>query len=123
MDLLSYQSELMLTENDVTYRLERVTRVTNGLDTKYEYAYDINGNETLFISYDWDTATQSFVPIIKAENIFDINGNNTLYINYDWDTATQSFVPDFKVEHTTMSTAIYRLVCTTIGIHLPNLCA
>ena len=103
MDSLSYQSGVMLkTENDVTYRLDRYTSVkfnADGLSEKFEGAYDANGNWTLFIWYNWDTATQSFLPLNKREYAYDTNGNQTLYIDYNWDTATQSFVPSYKDEY------------------------
>ena len=104
MDSLSYLSEVMLkTENDVTYRLDRYTSVSfneNGLSGKSEVELDTNDNVTLWIRYNWDTDTQSFVPFWKFEYAFDANGNRMLWIRYNWDTATQSFVPSNKSEFT-----------------------
>ncbi|MDG1227337.1 MAG: T9SS type A sorting domain-containing protein, partial [Polaribacter sp.] len=63
-----------------------------------ESTYDENGNRTLWILYDWNTDSQSFVPYYKNESTYDENGNRTLVIGYDWDTDTQSFVNFYRDE-------------------------
>ena len=67
---------------------------------KHEEAYDVNGNQTLYISYYRDATTQSFVPLYKYESTYDARGNLTLNNGYSWDTTTQSFVPSDKYEYT-----------------------
>ena len=65
-----------------------------------EYSYDENGNQTLYIGYNWNSESQSFVPYYKDESSYDENGNRTLYIRYSWNTNTQSLVPSTKSEST-----------------------
>ena len=69
-------------------------------DRKYEYTYDDDGNQTLNVSYTWDTENQSFITNIKSEYTYDDNGNQILSISYNWNTNSQSFVPGIKFEHT-----------------------
>ena len=84
-------------------RLDRISSINfdgNSIIGKYEEAYDAKGNQTLSISYNWNTTTQSFVPSDKQEYAYDANGNQTLDIFYYWDATTQSFVPSYKYEST-----------------------
>ncbi|MDR2683579.1 MAG: T9SS type A sorting domain-containing protein, partial [Dysgonamonadaceae bacterium] len=67
---------------------------------KYEYAFDNNGNETLFVNYNYDEATDEFVPRDKYESAYDTNNNLILEINYRYDAATQTLVPNYKDEYT-----------------------
>jgi hypothetical protein len=68
---------------------------------KYEYAFDNNGNRTLYIYYNaYDEATDEFIPNDKDEYVYDANNNLILEIDYRYDTATQTFVPDYKDEYT-----------------------
>lgn len=99
----SFQSDLMVERKQVAspLRLDRESTVYfdgNSITGKYEATYDPNGKQTLFIYYNWDTNTQSFVPSYKSETAFDENGNQTLKLDYAWSTTTQSFVPNSKQE-------------------------
>ena len=91
----------MIVKGEISYRLDGFLEVRfndNGLNSKYEYSYDENGNETLEIEYNWDSESQSFVPSSKLESSYDENGNRTLYIQYNWDSESQSLVPESKEE-------------------------
>ena len=101
----SIQQDLtVMQNNDVSpLRLDRLIDVSyneNSIQGKGDSTYDANGNQTLFISYSWNTTSQSFIPNFKHEITYDANGNQTLYKRYNWNTTTQSFVPSFKYEST-----------------------
>jgi hypothetical protein len=64
---------------------------------KYEYTYDENGNQTLYIGYIWSSESQSFLPGEKYEYTFDDNGKITSTIgSSNWDTGKQHFVTRYK---------------------------
>tara|TARA_B110000046_G_scaffold169503_1_gene188663 strand:- start:655 stop:1179 length:525 start_codon:yes stop_codon:yes gene_type:complete len=95
----SFQSEMLVQDGNYNLRLDRQIIVffnNNGLSYKREYTYSANGNWTLYIRYNWNTDSDSFVPSLKSEYTYDENGNRTLDIYYDWDTNSQSFVPYYK---------------------------
>ena len=101
----SIQQDLTALQNRVTspLRLDRFIGVfydENSIQEKYDVVYDANGNLTLYISYSWNTTTQSFIPNEKGEATYDANGNKILVIYYSWNTDTQSFVPTSKGEVT-----------------------
>ena len=98
-----FQSEMLFQDGNYDLRLDSQNYIifgSTGLNSKYEYTYYANGNQTLFIYYNWNTDSQSFVPSFKDEYTYDANGNRTLYIRYNWDTDSQSFVPYYKSEYT-----------------------
>ena len=90
--------------NDVSpLRLDRLINVRyneNSIRSKDDVVFDANGNLTLYINYNWNTNTQSFVPNYKEESTYDANGNQTLFIFYSWNTEIQSFDPIDKYEYT-----------------------
>ena len=95
------------------FRLDRYVDVyynENSLQSKSERTFDANGNQTLSISYSWNTTTQSFVLYYKRESTYDANGNQTLSIFYNWNTDTQSFVPSSKSESTYDANGNYTLL-------------
>jgi len=90
-----------IVNEDVSYRLDSLSTIyfnSDEIESKREYSYDENGNRTLYIYYQWDTESESFVPDFKDEYSYDENGNQTLFIPYQWDTESQSLVPDYKYE-------------------------
>ena len=98
----TFQREMLVQDENYNLRLDREIYMTYSgsyLDYKRSYTYDANGNLTLYIAYNWDTDSQSFVPLYKYEYTYDANGNRTLYIDYNWDTDSQSFVADWKFEY------------------------
>ena len=100
----SFQSEMdNQSDNGITYRLDGSTDVYVGsedLTNKYTRSYNENGDQTLYIKYDWDTDSQSFVPSFKSESTYDDDGYYNLYVTYNWNTDSQSFVPNEKYEYT-----------------------
>ena len=101
----SIQQDLTATQNNniSALRLDRyvnVSYIANSIQSKVDVVFDVNGNQTLSIIYDWNTDTQSFDLSIKTESTYDANGNQTLSIAYYWDSNTQSFVPYDKTELT-----------------------
>jgi hypothetical protein len=69
-------------------------------DSKTEYAYDANGNRTLYSYSKWDTNLNQWVNNDKNEITYDANGNMTLNINYDWNKNTNQWVIYNKDEYT-----------------------
>ena len=58
----------------------------------------MNGNETSFTMYFWDTESQSLVPSYKYDYTYDENGLNILSTNLLWDSGSQSFFINSKDE-------------------------
>lgn len=102
MESKSLLSEIMIqNENDITYRLDNQISVffdENDLTNKYTTQYDENGRQTVYISYDFNSDTDSFVPRYKREYSFDENGYLSLILQYDWDLDNDIFVPRSKDE-------------------------
>ena len=95
--------KLVQSENEVSYRLDGYTSVSfdvNGLSGKITTEYDENRNLTLYISYDWNTQSQSFVPNSREDYSYDENGNTILFTMSFWNSESQSFVPSWKSENT-----------------------
>ncbi len=87
----------------VGLRLDRLVEVNfsgDQLSYKRDLTYDVNGNEVLKTIYQWDTASDSFVPSQKLESIFNENGDPTLYTYYNWDTDTNGYVNYIKITFT-----------------------
>ena len=87
----------------VGLRLDRLVEVDffgDQLSYKRDLTYDVNGNEVLKTIYQWDTASDSFVPSQKLESIFNENGDPTLYTYSNWDTETNGFVNYLKITFT-----------------------
>ena len=99
----SFQSEMdNQSDNDITYRLDGSTDVYVGsedLTNKYTRSYNENGDQTLYIRYNWNSDSQSFIPNIKYEYSYDENGNQNLRLGYTWNTDSQSFIPYRKYEY------------------------
>lgn len=101
--LQSLQSEMMVQSyNDITYRLDGYTDIDfiKEIENKRVFEYNENGDKTLFIWYNWDTNSQSFIPYQKTEYTYDDNGNQTLLTFYSWNIESQSFVINTKYEYT-----------------------
>ena len=97
----SFERKLIVNE-EVSYRLDSLETIsfdTSGVNSKYEYSYDENGNQTLYIQYFWNSESQSLFVNYKVELSYDENGNQTLYINYNWDYESQSLVPQTKQQY------------------------
>ena len=99
----SFQSEMNnKSDNAITYRLDGSTDVYVGsedLTNKYTRSYNENGDQTLYIRYNWDTDSQSFIPSLKYEFLYDDNGNQSLRLRFTWNTDSQSFIPYRKYEY------------------------
>ena len=52
---------------------------------KEERTYDINSNETSYITYNWDISTAAWLENSKQEWAYDINNNIILMTFYNWD--------------------------------------
>ena len=93
MNSQSFERKLIVNE-EVSYRLDSLETIsfdTGGVNSKYEYSFDENGNQTLYIQYNWDSESQSLVPYSKSESTYDENGNRTLFIQYIWDSVIEVF--------------------------------
>jgi len=51
---------------------------------KYEYIYDVNGNMTFDIRFNWDITTSQWVNFGRTIYTYDANGNMTIKIYYSW---------------------------------------
>ena len=58
---------------------------------KWEHAYNEWG-ETLYLSYNWDDATQQWIYNRKTERSYDANGNITSSSPYTWDVDTEQWI-------------------------------
>ena len=97
----------------VGLRLDRLIEVNysgDQLSYKRDLTYDVNGNEVLKTIYQWDTASDSFVPSQKLESIFNENGDPTLYTYSNWDTETNGFVNYLKITFTYVENGMTILV-------------
>ena len=72
---------------------------TQDIDNKQEFFYDENGNRVLWVLYDWDSESESFINQSKEERNYDNNENITLKISYDWDSNSETFIPTYKFEY------------------------
>lgn len=103
MESKSFQSEMMIqNENDITYKLDNQISVyfdENDLTNKYTSQYDENGRQTVYITYDFKSDTDSFVPRYKREYSYYENGYLSLILQYDWDLDNESFVSRSKTEY------------------------
>ncbi|MBN1820375.1 MAG: hypothetical protein JW833_06650, partial [Prolixibacteraceae bacterium] len=67
--------------------------------SKDEYAYDANGNQTLYTEFDWDSDLNDWLGDEKMENTFDESGNILVSINYYTHWETGVWVPESKQEN------------------------
>lgn len=65
-------------------------------ETKYEYSYNIHGQLTRDIYYQWDFESNDWMAQYKREFSYDDNGNNTLTLWYHW--TDNAWVDEFKDE-------------------------
>ena len=91
-------------------RLVEVDFFGDQISYKRDLKYDVNGNEVLKTIYQWDTASDSFVPSQKLESIFNENGDPTLYTYSNWDTETNGFVNYLKITFTYVENGMTILV-------------
>ena len=91
-----YNSENRPTEV-VTYYLKGTEWV---FEAKEEYMYDVNGNETMFAEYDWDSDANMWVGSSnKEEHQYDANNNEIMHISYHWDSNSNDWVESYKYEY------------------------
>ncbi len=67
---------------------------------EYEIAYDANGNQTLYVRYNWNSDKNDWVGFNKYECTYDANGNQTLYVRYNWDSDQNDWVGSYKEKYT-----------------------
>ena len=72
---------------------------TQDIENKQESFFDENGNRVLWVLYDWDSESESFINEFKEEKNYDNNENITLKISYDWDSNSETFIPWRKSEY------------------------
>jgi len=68
--------------------------------TKYECAYDANGNQTIYTSYEWDSTNNTWIGHYKEESIYDAEGNIIMYLGYGWNNLSNSWILSWRGEYT-----------------------
>ncbi len=68
-------------------------------DTKYEYNYDPNGNQILWIKYSWDLLSHGWYLIQKSERVYDENNRVVNYKYFDIEKDGEGVVSS-KYEYT-----------------------
>ena len=113
-DSSRFQGRLSATATAVVgLQLDRLVEVDffgDQISYKRDLTYDVNGNEVLKTIYQWDTASDSFVPSQKLESIFNENGDPTLYTYSNWDTETNGYLNYFKITFTYVENGMTILV-------------
>ena len=77
--------------------LDSIVTPNSGKDV---YSYDKNGNNTLYISYHWNTEINNWKEASKYEFTYDNNNNRTLQIYYQWNTEINNWKESSKTEYT-----------------------
>ncbi|MDB5281827.1 MAG: hypothetical protein JWO06_902, partial [Bacteroidota bacterium] len=62
---------------------------------QYQYAYDLNHNDTLQITQTWDAASSLWVNQNKYIYAFDANNNKIMFGSFDWGVNGNSWIPVF----------------------------
>ena len=75
----------------------------------WDISYDENGNQTLYIRYDWDSTIQDYKSY-KRESSYDENNFKTQEIVYSWYPTLGVYKPNFKMDISTFSETDTKLV-------------
>jgi len=101
--------ELKRDRKPVTSQLRATTNLLDSIvsvnsdgsyNSKQEYAYDENGNQTMAGEYRWNSDTDQWVGRLKIEYAYDTNSNRTMITRYDWDRDTDQWIGWYKSEST-----------------------
>lgn len=84
---------------DSTLEYNYTTPMDSVLTFKVDYYYDANGIDTLFIEYDFNTNTNTWVGSFKTKYFYDTNGNDTMIVQYQWDIATNQWDNYYKFQY------------------------
>lgn len=92
---------------------QKLDSVVYDENSKSEYFYDTEGNNTLTINYNWNVNDNKWEYYLKEEYTFDVNTNVTSYIFSFWNTATNKWIPFNKEEyiynaHMKMTSHLYK---------------
>ncbi len=90
------QGQIQALDSTVVRTFDSNTQSWTDTD-KEVYAFDNQGNITLFVDYDWNDDTQELLPITKEEYTYDEWGE-TLYLLFNWDDTTQQWIYRKKTE-------------------------
>lgn len=71
------------------------------IENKWEYVYDINGNNTCIIYYYQEYFSNiGLTPDSKTEYTYNENGNISLAVVYAWDISAATWISNFKIGYT-----------------------
>ncbi len=87
---------------EYTYKYNEDGKIILHIDgsTKYEYDYDVNGNQTLNAIYNWNSETNDWKGVHKYEYAYDDNGTQTMFAQWLWDDEAADWIGRFKYELT-----------------------
>lgn len=69
------------------------------ISSKVDYTNDANGHMTLLLAYYWDSKTSTWITSSKVENTYDSKGNQTQFFSYNWDKTTSAWIPGIKNDY------------------------
>ena len=95
----SFQSEMMIEQDDISYLLTKEDYITfdqNGIQHKDINEFDNDGYLILNMDFNWDG---SFIPTIKEERTY-FNDIVTEYKRYEWNSDLEIFYIDYKYNGT-----------------------
>jgi len=79
---------------------EIMSNLHNLEDTKYEYVFNTNGNQTQISTYNWDKILNLYVGSVKVDSIYDSNGDAIQFVHYKWDLNVNQWVGNYKGDKT-----------------------
>ena len=71
LTFISFSQSWNYSSGENVLRLDSIVEVEFDTNSKYEITYDTNGNQILYIRYQWNTDSQSFIPTSKKEYTYD----------------------------------------------------
>jgi len=86
--------------NQEVYQLDSIfSKDVNGASVnKAKYAYDSNGNQTLYEEYIWDKTNNKLIGNVKSVSTYNSNSKITLKVNYSWDGTNNVWIENWKGE-------------------------
>jgi hypothetical protein len=79
---------------------QKLDSVVYDENSKYEYFYGMDGNNTLTFGYNWNVNDNNWEYYLKEEYTFDVNTNVTSYQLSFWNSESNNWIPYNKEEYT-----------------------
>ena len=96
---VSVFSQQINTRTDSTIAYEFTSPTDSIQDRITITKYDSNGNQTYWVSYNWDLNLNDWVGSQKRECTFDSYGNQTLNAIYEWDSNSNKWIGERRYEY------------------------